>query len=382
MATIRLEGLYKRYGAVEAVKDLTLACADGELLALLGPSGCGKTSTLKMVAGIENVSAGEIYFGDRPVSALDAAARNVAMVFEDYGLYPHLTVAGNVAFPLEVRGRSRPEIRRAVDEMLALLGLEALRDTGVRQLSGGAQQRVAIGRALVREPAVILFDEPLSHLDANHKVQLRAEIKRLQKDTGVTGVLVTHDQTEAMAMADRVAVMSHGVLQQLAVPQDLYDHPANLFVAQFIGEPPMNLFTGRVVEDGGGPLAIAGDGWRAALPPRVAAHVRGTRYDVVVGARPEDMRLDGIDGRVTDGAMPGRVFFREPRGDVDVVLVKLDRPAGSAERPLTRELVTVEIPPSMAYKDGDAVAVRLPQQALHVFDAPSGRNLLTARSAA
>ncbi len=389
MASLRLEGLCKRYGGVEAVKDLSLACADGELLALLGPSGCGKTSTLKMVAGIEDVSAGEIYFGDRPVTALDPTERNVAMVFEDYALYPHLTVAENVAFPLEIRRRSREEIRRAVDEVLALLGLEALHDVGVRQLSGGAQQRVAIGRALVREPAVILFDEPLSHLDGDHKLQLRAEIKRLQKDTGVTGVLVTHDQTEAMAMADRVAVMNFGVLQQLAVPHELYDQPANLFVAQFISEPPMNLFAGRLVEDrrraapdrtgrpreGPGTLAVAGEGWRVALPPRVAARVRGTPCDVVVGARPEHMRLSGIDGAVTDGALAGRVFFREPRGDVDVVLVRLDGP-------LSRDLVTVEIPAGMEWKEGDAVEVALPENELHVFDAQSGRSLLAAPAGA
>src|SRR5919206_372996 len=238
MASIRLESVSKRYGPVVAVEDLTLACADGELLALLGPSGCGKTSTLKMIAGIEDVSAGAIYFGERAVTSLDAAERNVAMVFEDYALYPHLTVAQNVAFPLEIRGRAPEAIARAVDDVLALLGLGGVRDVGVRQLSGGAQQRVAIGRALVREPAVILFDEPLSHLDGGHKTQLRAEIKRLQRDSGVTGVLVTHDQTEAMAMADRVAVMHEGVLQQTAAPRELYDHPANLFVAQFIGEPP------------------------------------------------------------------------------------------------------------------------------------------------
>ena len=413
MASLRLEGLCKRYGGVEAVKDLSLACADGELLALLGPSGCGKTSTLKMVAGIEDVSAGEIYFGDRPVTALDPTERNVAMVFEDYALYPHLTVAENVAFPLEIRRRSREEIRRAVDEVLALLGLEALHDVGVRQLSGGAQQRVAIGRALVREPAVILFDEPLSHLDGDHKLQLRAEIKRLQKDTGVTGVLVTHDQTEAMAMADRVAVMNLGVLQQLAVPAELYDHPANLFVAQFIGEPPMNLFGGTLVQEGGsGAPAVRGPGWRASLPPRVAARVAGAGGDVVIGARPEHVQLAALDGAVSDGALAGRVFFREPRGDVDVVLVKLDvslgteaaeaprdadrrsgRPAavpatGNPGRPelrteldtgpLSRHIVTVEIPAGREWKEGDAVEVRLPERELHVFDARSGRNLLAA----
>jgi sn-glycerol 3-phosphate transport system ATP-binding protein/multiple sugar transport system ATP-binding protein len=199
-------------------------------------------------------------------------------------------------------------------------------------------------------------------------------------------VLVTHDQTEAMAMADRVAVMNLGVLQQLAVPQDLYDHPANLFVAQFIGEPPMNLFAGRLVQERGGAappaLAIAGNGWRARLPPRVAAQVRGARPEVVVGARPEEMRLGGIDGAPADGALAGRVFFREPRGDVDVVLVRLDRSPGAGEGALGRDLVTVEIPCGTRWKEGDAVEVGLPGHALHVFDARSGRNLLAAPSAA
>src|SRR5687767_13845320 len=370
MASIRLEHVSKRYGPVDAVKDLSLTCADGELLALLGPSGCGKTSTLKMVAGIENVTGGEIYFGDRPVSALDPAQRNVAMVFEDYALYPHLTVAQNVAFPLEIRGTPREEIRRAVNEALALLGLEALRDVGVRDLSGGAQQRVAIGRALVRRPAVILFDEPLSHLDGNHKVQLRGEIKRLQKEAGVTGVLVTHDQTEAMAMADRVAVMNLGVLQQLARPHELYDRPVNVFVAEFIGEPPMHLFAGRLVHDReGGTLAVAGESWAVPLSAQTTAQVKGSAADVVVGARPEHLRLRGLQG-VSPRCLAGRVFFREPRGDVDVVLVTVD---GAA-----RPTVTVEIPAGSQWKHGDAVEIELPEKEIHVFDARSGRNLVAA----
>jgi ABC-type sugar transport system ATPase subunit len=363
MASIRLEGICKRYGAVAAVTDLSLTCADGELLALLGPSGCGKTSTLKMIAGIEDVTAGEIYFGDRPVTTLDAAERNVAMVFEDYALYPHLTVAQNVAFPLEIRRRSRHDIRRAVDDVLALLGLDGLRDVGVRQLSGGAQQRVAIGRALVREPTVILFDEPLSHLDATHKTHLRAEIKRLQKDSGVTGVLVTHDQTEAMAMADRVAVMNEGVLQQLAPPHELYDHPASLFVAEFIGEPPMNMFRGHLVDIDGAPMVEA-DGWRAALPSRLAAAAR----DVVIGVRPEDVVLRAGGDAAIDTALAGRVFFREPRGDVDVVFVS--RETGGGER----QVITAETPAGAGWKEGDPVTLSF-GGAFHVFDAASGRNL-------
>jgi ABC-type sugar transport system ATPase subunit len=376
MASIRLERVWKRYGPVEAVKALTLACGDGELLALLGPSGCGKTSTLKMIAGIEAVSEGAIDFGGRDVTALAPAARNVAMVFEDYALYPHLTVADNVAFPLAVRGQPAGEIRRAVDEVLALLGLAALRDVGVRQLSGGAQQRVAIGRALVRQPDVILFDEPLSHLDGDHKVQLRGEIKRLQKETGVTGVLVTHDQTEAMAMADRVAVMDGGVLQQLAPPQTLYERPANLFVAQFIGEPPMNLLGATLEADpAGGGLAAAGEGWRLRLPPAVTASLRAAPpRAIVVGVRPEHLGLHPLDGHAGPG-LAGRVFFREPRGDVDVVLVTLDQPLASAIGPLGRDVVTVETAAGGPWREGHRVVVGLPEDRVHLFDAADGGNL-------
>ena len=380
MANIRLEGISKRYGGVEAVKDLTLSCADGELLALLGPSGCGKTSTLKMIAGLEDVSAGDIFFADRSVSALAPGERNVAMVFEDYALYPHLTVAENIAFPLEIRRTAPEKTRRAVNEALTLLGLERLGHVGVRDLSGGAQQRVAIGRALVRQPAVLLFDEPLSHLDGSHKVQLRAEIKRLQKEAGVTGVLVTHDQTEAMAMADRVAVMNLGTLQQLAVPRELYDHPANVFVAQFIGEPPMNLFTARLVGEHGAAaresrdtVAIAGKHWRAAISPPLAARLRGAQRDVVVGVRPEHMRLRPIGGPARDHALEGRVFFREPRGDVDVIMVRIDG---------ARPLVAVEVPAGMEWTEGDAVELEVPGDALHIFDADSGKSLLGAERAA
>ena len=360
MARIRIEHLWKRYGPVEAVRDLSLACADGLLLALLGPSGCGKTSTLKMLAGIEDASAGGIYFDDRPVVGLAAAARNVAMVFEDYALYPHLTVAQNIAFPLEIRGRARDEIRRATDDVITLLGLTPLRDTGVRALSGGAQQRVGIGRALVRRPAVLLFDEPLSHLDGAQKGGLRAEIKRLQRESGVTSVLVTHDQTEAMAMADQVAVMDQGVLQQVGSPDDLYERPANLFVAQFIGEPPMNLLRGRLEGRGDGPVlrGVSGD---LVLP--AAAHLADRlRTDVVVGVRSEHLRLG--DASTAGPGLPGAVFFREPRGDSDMVLVEIDG-SGSAH-------LAVEVEPAAPWRAGDRVRVGVTDARLHVFDPVSG----------
>ena len=355
MASIRIDRVFKRYGAVEAVRDLSLVCEDGELLALLGPSGCGKTSTLQMLAGIEDVSAGEIYFGDRRVTALDAALRNVAMVFEDYALYPHLTVAQNIAFPLEVRGRPREEIRRATDSAMTLLGLEASRDTSVRLLSGGAQQRVGIGRALVREPAVILFDEPLSHLDGTQKSQLRAEIKRLQRETGVTGVLVTHDQTEAMAMADRVAVMDRGVLQQVGAADELYERPANLFVAQFIGEPPMNLFAGELGARGDR-IVLEHEAGDLALP---SAPGGGARR-VVVGVRPEHLRLAAPES----AGLSGSVFFREHRGDSDVVLVQLSRGAGGA--------LAIEVESVTPWRPGDAVRVSVARPMTHFFDPDSG----------
>jgi ABC-type sugar transport system ATPase subunit len=346
---------------VEAVRDLSLVCADGELLALLGPSGCGKTSTLKMLAGTEDVTEGDIYFEDRPVTALDAAQRNVAMVFEDYALYPHLTVAQNIAFPLEIRGRPRDEIRRATEGALALLGLEASRDTNVRLLSGGAQQRVGIGRALVRQPAVILFDEPLSHLDGTQKSQLRAEIKRLQKEAGVTGVIVTHDQTEAMAMADRVAVMDRGVLQQVGTADDLYERPANLFVAQFIGEPPMNLLPGRI-ERRGARLMLESEAGQLVLPSASADGVAAAPgVPVVVGIRPEHLRLASAD--TVETGLPGSVFFREHRGDSDVVLVEV-----SGGMPG----LAVEVESVAPWREGDTVCVSVADAPVHLFDPGSG----------
>jgi ABC-type sugar transport system ATPase subunit len=369
MASIRIERVSKWYGPVEAVRDLSLFCADGELLALLGPSGCGKTSTLKMLAGIEDVTEGDIYFGDRPVTALDAAQRNVAMVFEDYALYSHLTVAQNIAFPLEIRGRPRDEIRRATEGALALLGLEASRDTNVRLLSGGAQQRVGIGRALVRQPAVILFDEPLSHLDGTQKSQLRAEIKRLQQETGVTGVLVTHDQTEAMAMADRVAVMDRGVLQQVGTADDLYERPANLFVAQFIGEPPMNLVPGRL-ERRGTRLMLESEAGRLALPSARTDDVAAAPgVAVIVGIRPEHLRLAG-SGATAEPGLPGTVFFREHRGDSDVVLVEL--PGSGMSR------LAVEVESATFWREGDVVHVSVADAPVHLFDPGSGASLRDA----
>ncbi|MFQ5775165.1 MAG: ABC transporter ATP-binding protein [Kiloniellaceae bacterium] len=382
MSAIRLANVWKFYGDVQAVRDLTLSCADGEMLALLGPSGCGKSSTLKMIAGIETLSRGEIFFDDRPVSALAPGERNIAMVFEDYALYPHLSVFENIAFPLKIRHLRPREIEARAGKAIDLLGLHPVRAQNVKSLSGGAQQRVSIGRALVRDPELILFDEPLSHLDADQKVQLRSEIKRLQRTSGLTAVLVTHDQTEAVAMSDRVAVMNHGVLQQVGAPEELYHAPANLFVANFIGEPPMNLLPAELT-DAGGALALAGDGWKIPVEGELAVRLRGRAgaRGVVLGVRPEHVDVRPGAPRTDAGSdtwMPATVFFREPRGDVDVLTLALDGARGASQREPDPDggLITAETPGPTRIERGAPVAIRIPPDRVAVFDAEGGGNLL------
>lgn len=368
MAAIAFVNVDKRYGDVIAVENLDLSCAAGEMLALLGPSGCGKSTTLKMAAGLEDVTSGEIYFDERPVSRLAPGARNIAMVFEDYALYPRMTVAENIGYPLKVRRISKSEADKRVADALRLLRLEDLADADVKGLSGGAQQRVSIGRALVRDPALILFDEPLSHLDADQKVQLRAEIKRLQKLKHVTSILVTHDQTEAIAMADRIAVMNHGVLQQVGSPQDLYHRPANVFVANFIGEPPMNLAQARLLPE----CCLAGGGWRLPVLPAIARAIRAGA-SLIAGIRPEHIKLraetDAVD-------MTAVVKHREPRGDVDVMTVEmLPGTLQGAEAP---QCFVAEVPGPSRYRPGDRVGVDIDPARLHLFEGDTGLRLEAA----
>lgn len=382
MAEVRLEGVSKYYGKVEAVRDLNLVCPDGAMLALLGPSGCGKTTTLKMLAGIEEVSEGELWFDQRPVSRLAPAERNIAMVFEDYALYPHLTAFENIAFPLRIRGFSAAEIARRVNQTLELLLLGAMRDERASRLSGGAQQRISIGRALVRDPELILFDEPLSHLDGDQKVQLRSEIKRLQKTTGLSAVLVTHDQTEAVAMSDLVAIMDQGVLQQVGPPEELYLYPANLFVAKFIGEPPMNLLAVEMEDDAGTLFLTGKAGWRIGLEGDLAARIRGaTRFrEATLGIRPEHLELAALGGGNVANSHPGRIWWRERRGDVEVIFLHLlDRTDASASGAKTAEEILVEIPSPSPFPEGAVVNVVFDPASLSLFDADTGRNMLAAR---
>lgn len=379
MVAVELKNVSKSYdGQTLAIENLNLQCEYGEMLALLGPSGCGKSTTLKLIAGIERISGGQILFGPRDVSQLDTASRNVAMVFEDYALYPHLSVFENIAFPLRVRGMLRSEVETAVERVLALLELQEMRHANVRKLSGGAQQRVSIGRALVREPDLIMFDEPLSHMDAAQKVSLRSEIARLQKAAKLTSVLVTHDQTEAISMADRIAVMDKGVLQQVATPAEIYARPANLFVASFIGEPPMNLLPATIAEANEQAITLAvgapeGPGMPVHLPPNPFAciAVRSRSPRVVLGIRPEHLRLASTDkANNADNAalqqLNATIAVVETRGDHDVL--QLHSPMGR---------LVMELAGPSGLQPGHTLRLAIDARDVHVFDAETTQNLLS-----
>jgi multiple sugar transport system ATP-binding protein len=337
MAEVTLENVVKVYpDGTEAVSDLSLEIADGELVVFVGPSGCGKTTALRMVAGLEEISSGTIRIGDRVVNQLPPRERDVAMVFQNYALYPHKSVFDNLAFPLRLRGMPREQITQRVEHIARLLELEEQLKRRPRQLSGGQRQRVAMGRAIVREPQAFLMDEPLSNLDAKLRTQMRAEISLLHKELGVTTIYVTHDQVEAMTLGERVAVMRKGTLQQVAHPQELYDRPANLFVAGFIGSPSMNFAQGTIDQVDGslgvafGKERIAVDERERAEHPSLADYV-GRR--LIVGVRPEhldDALLVG-DGR-RDRRLRGLVRLKEALGSEIVVHFQIEAvPAVSPE---------------------------------------------------
>jgi multiple sugar transport system ATP-binding protein len=297
MGRVAFDHVTKRYGDVIAVDDLTLDVADQEFLVLVGPSGCGKTTALRMLAGLDDPSSGDILIGERVVTEVAALDRDIAMVFQSYALYPHMTVRRNIEFPLRSRKVPAAERDKLVAEAAASLDLGQLLDRKPAQLSGGQRQRVALARAIVRRPAVFLMDEPLSNLDAKLRVQTRAELVELQRRLATTVVYVTHDQVEAMTMADRIAVMDHGVLQQVGTPLDVYNNPANVFVARFIGAPGMNLLPGKPAESDRGLVIDLGPlGATAPLPERLAAAMRSHSGEILFGFRPEQATLAG-EGR-------------------------------------------------------------------------------------
>ena len=334
MASVTFEQVTKVYpnGHV-GIRDLTLGIEDGEMLVLVGPSGCGKSTALRMVAGLETITDGELRIGDDVVNDLPPKERDIAMVFQNYALYPHMTVAQNIGFALKLAGRPKAEIAERVAEAARTLQLEDWLDRKPGQLSGGQRQRVAMGRAIVREPAVFLMDEPLSNLDAKLRVQVRTQIARLQRDLKTTTIYVTHDQVEAMTMGDRVAVLRDGMLQQVAPPEVLYDEPDNMFVAAFIGSPAMNLLEGRLQRESDG-LALQLGSQQLALPAGLLDARPGLAQlvdqDVVVGIRPEEMEDDTLERRVDEhvASLSADVELREALGSELLVHLRIDaRPA-------------------------------------------------------
>ena len=388
MAGISLRRVVKRYGDGEpAVNDVSLDIADGEMVILVGPSGCGKSTVLRMIAGLEDVTSGDVVIGGRRVNDAPPRDRNLAMVFQNYALYPHLSVFENIAFPLRVRGEiPAAEIARRVDEAAAMLELTEHLRRRPGQLSGGQRQRVAMGRAIVRRADAFLFDEPLSNLDAKLRGQMRLELLRLQRRLGTTTVYVTHDQTEAMTLGDRVALMRRGVLQQVASPRLLYDEPANLFVAGFIGSPPMNLVA-ATVDSGRLRLPFV----TVELPPDLRAAV-GERRLLVAGLRPEAFEgpAQGSAAEHSAGAtFEARVDVAEWLGNEQYAYIPYDAPSGGAGlTELARELeaerlrsqLVVAVDPRRRLDPGTALALRVDARRMHLFDPGSGAALVRAKS--
>jgi multiple sugar transport system ATP-binding protein len=318
---VRFDKVTKKFGSSIVVDELTLATEDGEFVVLLGPSGCGKTTTLRMLAGLEEATGGDIYIGAERVNDLPAQRRDVAMVFQSYALYPHMTVAENISYPLRVRKLQRSEIAPRVERVAAMLEIEGLLARRPRDLSGGERQRVALARAIVREPRVYLMDEPLSNLDARLRVQMRGELKRLQHELGTTTVYVTHDQAEAMTLAHRVAVMRAGRLQQFDTPLDIYHRPANRFVAEFVGSPGMNFIEGRIDESA---RTFVSDGFTLPLSAAQLARLTG-HTGVTLGIRPEHVRVADTE---TAGGWPATVYVTELMGNETLVFLRF---AGGAK---------------------------------------------------
>jgi multiple sugar transport system ATP-binding protein len=356
MAAVRFRGVHKRFGLVPAVEELDLEIDDGEFLVVVGPSGCGKSTTLRMLAGLERPSSGLISIGDRVVNLVSPKSRDVAVVFQNYALYPHMTVYDNLSFGMRIRREPREHIRRQVSDVAQQLGLSALLDRRPAALSGGERQRVAVGRALLRRPQVFLMDEPLSNLDATLRVHMRGELSRLHARVGITTFYVTHDQIEAMTLGDRIAVMRAGRLQQVASPETLYDEPVNMFVAGFIGAPRMNFLPARAAVTHGRPcldtLSIRLDG---GVPFDPAA-LRSER--VVLGIRPEDVRWSREAPAGSWPRVHGVVEIIEPVGSETYVTVQVEH-----ARLLAR------FPPRTGLRTGEQVELALDQTRVHVFDA-------------
>jgi multiple sugar transport system ATP-binding protein len=353
MASVAIRDVRKAFGQTQVLHGVTISIDDGQFVVLVGPSGCGKSTLLRMIAGLENITAGDIAIGDRIVNKLPPKERDVAMVFQNYALYPHMTVAANMAFSMKLRGAPQADIDTRVNRAAEILGLTQLLHRFPRQLSGGQRQRVAMGRAIVRDPQVFLFDEPLSNLDAKLRVQMRTEIKELHQRLKTTTVYVTHDQIEAMTMADKIVVMHDGLVEQIGAPLDLYDRPANLFVAGFIGSPAMNMLKGRVRVNGSVGFESSG-GIRF---PIAAAPAGGDGHPAICGVRPEHFTL-------ADDGVEAEVQVVEPTGAELQVVARL---GGSDVIAVFRE--------RHQFKPGDKIRLKPDPNLVHLFDEQTGKRL-------
>ena len=366
MATVTFDHVWKKYGEVVAVRDFSLEIQDAEFMVLVGPSGCGKTTSLRMIAGLEEISEGMLRIGERVVNDVAAKDRDIAMVFQSYALYPHMTVRDNMAFGLKLRKIPKPEIEKRVGDAARILGLEALLSRKPKELSGGQRQRVALGRAIVREPSVFLMDEPLSNLDAKLRVQTRAEIARLHQRLKTTVVYVTHDQVEAMTMGSRIAVMNAGDLLQVGTPQELYDRPRNRFVAGFIGSPAMNFASLQIDGD-----RMKGSGFDFPIPSRFRNTIgTGSSRSVVAGFRPEHLELGGSGERL---AIRAKADVVEYLGNEE--LLHLTVAGHDAD-------VIAVVSASHNVRPGDILDLQLPADRLHLFDAESGDAVAASTPAA
>jgi multiple sugar transport system ATP-binding protein len=364
MATVTFDNVNKVYGDFHAVKDLNLEIGDGEFMVLVGPSGCGKTTSLRMIAGLEEISSGTLRIGDRVVNDIAPKDRDIAMVFQSYALYPHMSVRDNLAFGLKLRKVPKADIERRVNEAAETIQLQKLLDRKPKELSGGQRQRVALGRAIVREPAVFLMDEPLSNLDAKLRVQTRAEIARLHQRLNTTVVYVTHDQVEAMTMGQRIAVMSEGLLMQVGTPQQLYDHPANKFVAGFIGSPAMNFVDVEVTD---GQLKGPGD-WSVAVPPRAREQLTAGQR-VVAGFRPEHLEI-GEPGS-DRGSFRARADVVEYLGNEELLHVSA----------ADQDVVAI-VDSDHRVRPNDIVNLFVPLEKVHLFDPESGETITQSQAQA
>jgi multiple sugar transport system ATP-binding protein len=365
MAEVILEHVMKNYGNLYAVNDVSFTVNDGEFVALVGPSGCGKTTTLNLIAGLLPISGGDISIGNRVVNDLDPKDRDIAMVFQNYALYPNKTVFNNLAFPLQMRKLPKAEIATKVGEAARILDITHLLERKPRELSGGQQQRVALGRALVRDPLVFLMDEPLSNLDAKLRVQMRSEIKRFHHNLGATIVYVTHDQLEAVTMADKMAVMNGGFLQQYDTPAQVFANPVNMFVASFVGSPAMSLISLQAVSRGTDMVLQSAEGWELPLSPANAQKARlSTTKNVVLGARHSTLKLHKTQ---VPGSFPGKIYTVEPTGDVTFAQVFI-----------AEAVVNISVDPSVHLSPDEPVWIEFDQERVHLFDAET-TSALTVR---